>query len=153
MAPAFGKWSVAVNDTVAGEIGHAVAPGAFTLDEFTSGVTDGGPTLLRCQQFQQRADQVIAVGTCAISGGLTDLGGRREVREVFLAQEERLHLPDLLPRCRPIDTVVDIDLYLPGCYLRSLQVFLFLVPLLVLVLFLFVSFLFNISLLHTMPLS
>jgi len=71
--------------------------------------------LYRLRRAAQRADQVIAVGTCAISGGLTDLGGRREVREVFLAQEERLHLPDLLPRCRPIDTVVDIDLYLPGC--------------------------------------
>jgi F420-non-reducing hydrogenase small subunit len=71
--------------------------------------------LFRLRRAVRRADQVIAVGTCAISGGIANLGNRPEVREVFLAHEERIHLPHLLPKCRPIDTVVKVDRYLPGC--------------------------------------
>ena len=62
-----------------------------------------------------RADQVVPVGTCAISGGVASLGDRDEVREIFMAQEGRRHLPRLLPRCRPVDAVVEVDRYLPGC--------------------------------------
>lgn len=71
--------------------------------------------LYKLRRTVKYADEVVAVGTCAISGGITNLGNRREVREVFLSQEERLHLPDLLPRSRPVDTVVKVDRYLPGC--------------------------------------
>ncbi len=71
--------------------------------------------LYKLRRSARRADQVVAVGTCAISGGVANLGDRREVREVFLSYEERVHLPDLLPKCRPVDTVVEIDRYLPGC--------------------------------------
>ena len=63
----------------------------------------------------KRAQQVVAVGTCAISGGVANLGDRDEVRELFLAQTERRHLPRMLPKSRPIDTVVKVDRYLPGC--------------------------------------
>ena len=61
------------------------------------------------------ARQVVAVGTCAISGGVANLGDRDEVRELFLAETERRHVPRLLPKCRPIDAVVSVDRYLPGC--------------------------------------
>ncbi len=71
--------------------------------------------LYRVRRAVPRADQVVAVGTCAISGGVANLGNRPEVREVFLAQAERFHLPHLLPKCRPVDTVVEVDCYLPGC--------------------------------------
>jgi F420-non-reducing hydrogenase small subunit len=71
--------------------------------------------LYNLRRAVRRADRVVAVGTCAISGGVTSLGNRDEVREVFLAQAERRHVPRLLPRCRPIDAVVEVDLYLPGC--------------------------------------
>jgi F420-non-reducing hydrogenase small subunit len=63
----------------------------------------------------RRAEQVIAVGICAISGGVANLGNRDEVRELFLAEAARRHVPRLLDKSRPIDTVVDVDLYLPGC--------------------------------------
>jgi F420-non-reducing hydrogenase small subunit len=63
----------------------------------------------------KRANKVVAVGTCAISGGVSNLGNRDEVREIFLSQEERIHLPRLLPRSQPIDDFIDVDLYLPGC--------------------------------------
>lgn len=62
-----------------------------------------------------RAEQVVAVGTCAISGGVASLGNRDEVRELFLSEEGRRHVPRLLPTCRPIDAAVSVDLYLPGC--------------------------------------
>lgn len=59
--------------------------------------------------------QVIAVGTCAISGGVANLGDRDDVRRLFLSQEERLHVPYLLPRSQPIDAIIPVDRYLPGC--------------------------------------
>ncbi len=63
----------------------------------------------------RRAGQVVAVGTCAISGGVPSLGDRDDVRALFLAQAERRRVPRLLPRCHPIDAVVEVDRYLPGC--------------------------------------
>ncbi len=63
----------------------------------------------------RRAQQVIAVGTCAISGGIASLGDRDEVRELFLAEPDRRDVPHLLPRCHPIDAFVRVDRYLPGC--------------------------------------
>ena len=61
----------------------------------------------------RHASQVV-VGTCAISGGVASLGDREEVRDLFLAEEGRRHVPRLLPRCHPIDSAVSVDLYLPG---------------------------------------
>ena len=71
--------------------------------------------LYKLRRAVRKADRVIAVGTCAISGGIANLGERAEVNDVFLTNAERLHLPDLLPSCRPIDIEVNVDLYLPGC--------------------------------------
>jgi F420-non-reducing hydrogenase small subunit len=67
------------------------------------------------QRTRRQGGQVIAVGTCAISGGVANLGNRDEVRQLFLAEAARSHVPRLLDKSRPIDTVVDVDLYLPGC--------------------------------------
>jgi len=63
----------------------------------------------------ESVEKVIAVGTCAISGGVSNLGDRDEIRKMFLAQTNRHHLPHLLPKSHPIDAFVDVDLYLPGC--------------------------------------
>jgi F420-non-reducing hydrogenase small subunit len=71
--------------------------------------------LYNLRRAAARADQVVPVGTCAISGGVASLGDRDEVREVFMAQQGRRHVPHLLPRCRPVDAVVEVDRYLPGC--------------------------------------
>jgi len=59
--------------------------------------------------------RVIAVGTCAISGGITNLGDRDDVRETFLSQSARHFLPQLLKKTHPVDAFVNVDLYLPGC--------------------------------------
>ncbi len=71
--------------------------------------------LYNLRRAARRAGQVVAVGTCAISGGVANLGDRDDVRALFMAQAERHHLPRLLPRSHPVDTVVPVDLYLPGC--------------------------------------
>jgi F420-non-reducing hydrogenase small subunit len=60
-------------------------------------------------------NKIVAVGTCAISGGVANLGNRDEVRELFLSQSERRDLPRMLPKSQPVDAFVDVDLYLPGC--------------------------------------
>jgi F420-non-reducing hydrogenase small subunit len=80
-----------------------------------SGGVHTNEDLFNLRQAVRRAGQVLAVGTCAISGGIANLGDRDEVRQVFLSQAERLHLPRLLSRCQPIDAVVKVDRYLPGC--------------------------------------
>jgi F420-non-reducing hydrogenase small subunit len=71
--------------------------------------------LYNLRRAVSRADKVVAIGTCAISGGVASLGDRDDVRQLFLADRERHHVPHLLPKCRPIDAVVPVDLYLSGC--------------------------------------
>ncbi len=63
----------------------------------------------------RNAKQVVAVGTCAISGGIANLGNRDDVRTLFLSESNRLHVPRLLPKSQPIDSVINVDRYLPGC--------------------------------------
>lgn len=71
--------------------------------------------LYKLRRAARSAGQVVAVGTCAISGGVANLGDRDEVRELFLAETQRHHVPRLLPKSHPIDAYVEVDLYLPGC--------------------------------------
>jgi F420-non-reducing hydrogenase small subunit len=80
-----------------------------------SGAVQTDEDLYNLRQASRRAKQVIAVGTCAISGGITHLGDREEARQAFMAQAERRSLPRLLPRSRPVDSLVAVDRYLPGC--------------------------------------
>jgi F420-non-reducing hydrogenase small subunit len=87
------------------EVGQLIVSGAVYTDE----------DLYRLRLAATRAEQVIAVGTCAISGGVANLGYRDEVRERFFQESGRRHLPRMLPRLLPVDAVVPVDLYLPGC--------------------------------------
>jgi F420-non-reducing hydrogenase small subunit len=92
---------------------------AYDVPEVDTLLVSGGvrtdEDLYNLRRAVRRAGRVVAVGTCAISGGVASLGNRDEVREIFLAQAERRHVPRLLPKCRPIDAVVEVDRYLPGC--------------------------------------
>ena len=80
-----------------------------------SGGVRNNEDVYHLQRAVKNVKKVIAVGTCAISGGVTNLGDRDEVREVFLSQSGRLHLPQMLSKTHPVDAFVDVDLYLPGC--------------------------------------
>jgi F420-non-reducing hydrogenase small subunit len=92
---------------------------AYDIPEVDVLLVSGGirtdEDLFNLRQAAQRAERVVAVGTCAISGGVASLGDRESVRELFLAREGRTHVPRLLPKCHPIDSKVEVDLYLPGC--------------------------------------
>ena len=80
-----------------------------------SGGVQTNEDLFKLRRAAPKAEQVVAVGTCAISGGVVNLGARPEIWEEFLAHAERNHLPHLLPKCRAVDAIIDVDLYLPGC--------------------------------------
>jgi F420-non-reducing hydrogenase small subunit len=71
--------------------------------------------LYKLRHAVKRAERVVAVGTCAISGGVANLGDRDEVREIFLAHHQPHLAPRLLPKCHPVDSYVTPDLYLSGC--------------------------------------
>jgi F420-non-reducing hydrogenase small subunit len=92
---------------------------AYDIPEVDLLLVSGGvrndEDLYNLRRAVPRADKVVAVGTCAISGGVPSLGDRDDVRRVFLADRERHDVPRLLPKCHPIDAVVSVDRYLPGC--------------------------------------
>lgn len=71
--------------------------------------------LYNLRRAVKSAPEVVAVGTCAISGGVASLGDSEEVRKLFMDDKERFQVPHLLPNCRPVDAFVDVDRYLPGC--------------------------------------
>jgi F420-non-reducing hydrogenase small subunit len=80
-----------------------------------SGSVRNDEDLYNLNRAVKRAKRVVAVGTCAISGGVAHLGDRDSVRELFLTQSARHQLPRLLPKSHPIESVVKVDCYLPGC--------------------------------------
>jgi F420-non-reducing hydrogenase small subunit len=82
---------------------------------FVSGSVRTDDDLHNLRKAVKLAGQVVAVGTCAISGGVAHLGDRDDIRTLFLAQAQRRHVPRLLPKSHPVDEWVNIDLYLPGC--------------------------------------
>lgn len=71
--------------------------------------------LYNLRRAVKKAKQVVAIGTCAISGGIASLGNRDDVRELFLYQSERRNIPRILPKSSPIDNFIEVDQYLPGC--------------------------------------
>lgn len=80
-----------------------------------SGGVRNDEDLYKLRRAVKSAGQVVAVGTCAISGGMAHLGDRDEIRRMFLAQPHRRHVPHLLPKSHPVDAMVPVDRYLPGC--------------------------------------
>jgi F420-non-reducing hydrogenase small subunit len=80
-----------------------------------SGAVHTEDDLHRLLQAAQRARRIVAVGTCAISGGVANLGTRESAQQVFFQESGRRHLPRLLPKLRAVDAVIPVDLYLPGC--------------------------------------
>ncbi len=80
-----------------------------------SGGVRSDEDLYNLRRAVKRTSKTVAVGTCALSGGVANLGNRDEVRELFLSQTDRHALPHMLPKSQPVDTFVNIDLYLPGC--------------------------------------
>jgi F420-non-reducing hydrogenase small subunit len=80
-----------------------------------SGGVRNSQDIYKLKTSSKKAGKIVAVGTCAISGGVANLGNREDVRRLFLSQETRIHLPQILPKSKPIDYFVSVDQYLPGC--------------------------------------
>lgn len=80
-----------------------------------SGAVRTDEDLYRLRKAASQAEQVIAVGTCAISGGVANLGNRDEVRDTFFTENARRHVPQLLPHLRAVAEIVEVSWYLPGC--------------------------------------
>jgi len=82
---------------------------------FISGGVRSDEDLYNLKRAVKHAKRVVPIGTCAISGGVSNLGNRDEVRQLFMSQEQRRELPRLLPKSQPVDAFVEVDLYVPGC--------------------------------------
>ena len=79
------------------------------------------------REFRKKCKVLIAVGACAISGGVPALRNNIDVRE--LLEESYIHgmgvdsgqiptdpeLPHILEKVSPIHEVVKVDFFLPGC--------------------------------------
>ena len=79
------------------------------------------------QQFREHCTYLVAVGACAINGGVPAMRNHFSVQECL--EESYLHglgvidaqipsdpeLPKLLSKVMPLQTEVPIDFYLPGC--------------------------------------
>ncbi len=80
-----------------------------------SGSVQSDEDLYNLRRAVRKAKEVIAVGICATSGGLAHLGDRDDIRQLFLEQHERRHVPRMLPKSHPVDAIVKVDRFLPGC--------------------------------------
>ncbi|MDJ0938400.1 MAG: 2Fe-2S iron-sulfur cluster-binding protein [Woeseiaceae bacterium] len=105
------------------------------LKEFTGecdiGLIEGGvcntENIETLREFRKRCKVIIAVGACAISGGVPALRNTIDVRE--LLEETYINgmgvdngqiptdpeLPHILERVSPVHEVVKVDFFLPGC--------------------------------------
>jgi NAD-reducing hydrogenase small subunit len=102
-----------------------------TLGPCDIGLVEGGlcnaENVHQLQTFRARCRILVAVGACALNGGLPALRNSRPLgeclREVYqfrpgLSQGQIPNdpeLPLLLDRVRPLHEVVQVDYFLPGC--------------------------------------
>lgn len=73
----------------------------------------------RIKALRSRAKMLVSMGTCAVFGGVAGLGNSHStqelIEEAYPETQDREHNPVMLPRVFPIDSVVPVDYYLPGC--------------------------------------
>jgi NAD-reducing hydrogenase small subunit len=95
------------------------------------GLIEGGvcnaENVHRLREFRQNCKTLVAVGACAINGGLPALRNHLDIRDCLqsvyltgsgvergLIPNDR-ELPLLLRQVHPIQDVVEVDYFLPGC--------------------------------------
>ncbi len=69
---------------------------------------------------KSNSEKLVAVGDCAVQGGVTSLGNVFSIRSILEeAYSATLKTANILPRLKdmmyPVDTLVDVDYYIPGC--------------------------------------
>jgi NAD-reducing hydrogenase small subunit len=102
-----------------------------TVGECDLGLVEGGvcnaENVHMLREFRRRCKTLVAIGACAINGGLPALRNHLDVGQCLLAVyrsrpgldggtvPDDTELPLLLDKVRPIHEVVHVDYYLPGC--------------------------------------
>jgi F420-non-reducing hydrogenase small subunit len=72
----------------------------------------------KIKSVRQKANILIAMGTCAVYGGVAGLGNSLSTEELLQAVYPAYSMgrkPVLVPRVEPIDSSVIVDYYIPGC--------------------------------------
>jgi len=70
------------------------------------------------QQIRQKCKTLVALGTCAINGGIPALANmwkREEILNSIYASSLPTEVPAWLDRVYAIDEVAKVDIYIPGC--------------------------------------
>lgn len=84
--------------------------------------------------LREKAKNVVAYGSCSSNGGLFGLGNLYDKDEILdrgystettdegplpqkvsEVEEGELHLPEMLEKIVPLDEIIDVEFYLPGC--------------------------------------
>jgi F420-non-reducing hydrogenase small subunit len=121
---------------------EAMEDGSILLTLFNGGMrNDENEHIARL--LRRKSKILVAFGSCACEGcipGLANLSPVEEIvntafntmttdnpneiypRTTFDVPEGELHLPKLAPILRPLDQVVDVDYYMPGCPPESHQI-------------------------------
>lgn len=121
---------------------EAMEDGSILLTLFNGGIRNDENEHI-AKLLRQKSKILVAFGSCACEGcipGLANLGPVGEIvqtafhtistdnpheiypRTSFDVPEGELHIPTLAPILRPIDRVVDVDYYMPGCPPESHQI-------------------------------
>ena len=99
-------------------------------DGVTVGILEGGVNNSAneavARQMRARSQILIALGDCAVFGGVPALrntvGIQEALQRAYVDTESTVdgRIPDdeeiaVMQECRPVDQVVPVDIYLPGC--------------------------------------
>ncbi len=121
---------------------EAMQDGSILLTLFNGGIRNDENEHI-AKLLRQKSKILVAFGSCACEGcipGLANLSPAGEIvhtafntittdnpheiypRTTFDVPEGELHIPKILPTLRPLDQVVDVDYYMPGCPPESHQI-------------------------------
>ena len=121
---------------------EAMEDGSILLTLFNGGIRNDEHERI-AKLLRQKSKILVSFGSCACEGcipGLANLSPVGEIvqtafntittdnpheiypRTMFDVPEGELHIPKLFPILRPLDQVVDVDYYMPGCPPESHQI-------------------------------
>jgi NAD-reducing hydrogenase small subunit len=79
----------------------------------------------KIRKVREKSNMVIAFGDCAVTGNVPAMRNQFDVQDVLkrgylentddTAQIPDQVIPELIQKVRPIQNLVDVDLYIPGC--------------------------------------
>jgi NAD-reducing hydrogenase small subunit len=89
------------------------------------GAVSSEEDLHKIQRIRQRTKLLVVLGDCAVTGNVPSMRNVLSVEAVtkraylepdlFQPQVPTIGVPPLLPKVRPVHTVVQVDVFVPGC--------------------------------------